>query len=76
MILDLKKIEAEWNKQVPSCASCDWCNAFYEIEDRIVREPDIEGYEFYTAPCRSKDADDSDMHRGYFLYVQKRKVEK
>lgn len=64
-------LEDMWRKETPSCRTCGWCNAFYEIEDAIVKEGEYDGYEMYWAPCRSKDAEDTWEHKVYYLYVSK-----
>ena len=70
----LPDLEKFWNKDVPSCMSCSWTPAFYEVE--LSREPseDSSTHECYHATCVSKDADEPSEHRGHYLYVPKGKT--
>lgn len=57
-----------WDKQNPSCMSCGWSPAFYEVKDSLVRDEgeDSEDSICFTAPCTQDDS-----HRGYYLYIRK-----
>lgn len=72
-MIDLGKLREIWEKESPCCRSCGWCNAFFELEDAIEIEEENDVRTVYSAPCRSKDADDAYTHRGYLLYVPKDK---
>jgi len=65
-----EKLEQAFSEQEPSCHSCGWMNAFYELGDwaetGVVFE---DGSREYHTPCCSKEADDPESHRGYFVYV-------
>jgi hypothetical protein len=53
-------LEKAWAKQ-GECHSCGWWPAFYEIADDLWEDsPGI-----FTAPCISKDDNDSWDHRGH-----------
>jgi hypothetical protein len=58
------RLEKAFMEQSPSCLSCGWSNAFFELEF----EPTGKCGEYWAA-CMSKDADDSETHRGYYLYL-------
>lgn len=59
-------LEKAWHTQSPSCGSCGWSNAFYEIEDTL--EPTGKPGE-YRAQCVSKDDENSASHRGSYVYL-------
>jgi len=67
-----EELEEAFEAQEPSCLSCGWMNAFYELGwwdfTGVVLE---DGRKEYHTQCRSKDADDPSTHRGYFIYLRK-----
>lgn len=71
-------LEKEWNDQTPTCRTCGWANAFYEISGFIerLRSEDTESEECYWAPCGSKDDENPYTHKGYYLYVPKEESKK
>lgn len=66
-------LEKEWNKSLPSCLTCGWCPAYYEVEPYLEVDLDEtnEKHNCYWSPCVSKDAEDPSDHKGYYLYVDK-----
>lgn len=68
-------LELAWKEQAPTCGSCGWANAFYEIEDGLEQVKDTETEIVYHVPCRSEN-EDAWNHRGSRLYLPKlRKLE-
>jgi len=65
----LERIERAFQEQEPSCLSCGWMNAFFELGEWEETKPGE-----YRAHCRSKDADDSDSHRGYYVYLREEAI--
>lgn len=64
------QLEKAFNEQEPVCQSCGWANAYYELEWTEVGI--AYGMREFHSQCRSKDAEDSENHRGYCIYLEAR----
>ena len=66
----MNKLERAYDKGTPSCGSCGWCPAFYELDFNLVESESTENMLCYWAPCVSKDDyEDRETHRGHYLYL-------
>ena len=73
--MTVSRLREFWEQQTPSCRSCGWAPAFYEIEDDLEKVSETADTETWECTCISKDSEDPGSHRGIRFYVPKQRVE-